>query len=66
MAELVPVEGRTQAQAGDFAVVDFEGDDLVVISDPTEPGSAERARFTFPRQRRDRHVAGGRRVSSVL
>ena len=33
-----------------------EGDDLVVISDPTEPGSAERARFTFPRQRRDRHL----------
>jgi len=27
-----------------------------VISDPTEPGSAERARFTFPRQRRDRHL----------
>jgi len=33
-----------------------EGDDLVVISDPTDPGSAERARFTFPRQRRDRHL----------
>ncbi len=33
-----------------------EGDDLVVLSDPNDPHSAERARFTFPRQRRDRHL----------
>jgi 5-methyltetrahydrofolate--homocysteine methyltransferase len=30
-----------------------EGDDLVVLSDD---GSSERHRFTFPRQRRDRHL----------
>ncbi|MFI5099512.1 MAG: methionine synthase [Actinomycetes bacterium] len=33
-----------------------EGDDLVILSDPTDPDSRERARFTFPRQRRDRHL----------
>ena len=33
-----------------------EGDDLVVLTDPDDINSAERARFTFPRQRRDRHL----------
>jgi 5-methyltetrahydrofolate--homocysteine methyltransferase len=33
-----------------------EGDDLVVLADPGDAASAERARFTFPRQRRDRHL----------
>ncbi|HEY2205058.1 MAG TPA: methionine synthase [Pseudonocardia sp.] len=32
-----------------------EGDSLVVLEEP-EPGAAERTRFTFPRQRRDRHL----------
>ncbi len=33
-----------------------EGDDLVILADPTDPYGAERTRFTFPRQRRDRHL----------
>ena len=33
-----------------------EGDDLVVLADPDDVDSAERVRFTFPRQRRDRHL----------
>ncbi len=33
-----------------------EGDDLVVLTDPDDIDSPERARFTFPRQRRDRHL----------
>jgi 5-methyltetrahydrofolate--homocysteine methyltransferase len=32
-----------------------EGNDLVVLSDPA-PDAPERCRFTFPRQRRDRHL----------
>jgi 5-methyltetrahydrofolate--homocysteine methyltransferase len=32
-----------------------EGDDLVVLESP-DLGAAERCRFTFPRQRRDRHL----------
>jgi 5-methyltetrahydrofolate--homocysteine methyltransferase len=32
-----------------------EGDDLVVLAEP-RPDAAERARFTFPRQRRDRFL----------
>jgi len=32
-----------------------EGDDLVVLTDAS-PTSPERCRFTFPRQRRDRHL----------
>ena len=32
-----------------------EGDDLVVLEEP-RPDAAERTRFTFPRQRRDRHL----------
>ena len=32
-----------------------KGDDLIIL-DGTDPGSAERARFTFPRQRRDRRL----------
>jgi 5-methyltetrahydrofolate--homocysteine methyltransferase len=32
-----------------------EGDDLVILSDPS-PSAAERTRFTFPRQRKDRHL----------
>jgi 5-methyltetrahydrofolate--homocysteine methyltransferase len=32
-----------------------DGDDLVVLEEP-EPGAAERCRFTFPRQRRDRRL----------
>jgi len=32
-----------------------EGDSLVVLAGP-EPDAAERCRFTFPRQRRDRHL----------
>jgi 5-methyltetrahydrofolate--homocysteine methyltransferase len=32
-----------------------EGDSLVVLAGP-EPDTAERCRFTFPRQRRDRHL----------
>ncbi|HXV92759.1 MAG TPA: vitamin B12 dependent-methionine synthase activation domain-containing protein, partial [Pseudonocardia sp.] len=32
-----------------------EGDSLVVLSEP-RPDAAERCRFTFPRQRRDRHL----------
>jgi 5-methyltetrahydrofolate--homocysteine methyltransferase len=32
-----------------------EGDALVVLDGP-EPGAGERLRFTFPRQRRDRHL----------
>ncbi len=33
-----------------------DGDDLVVLADPADPEGAERCRFTFPRQRRDRHL----------
>ncbi|HEY5032712.1 MAG TPA: vitamin B12 dependent-methionine synthase activation domain-containing protein, partial [Actinomycetes bacterium] len=33
-----------------------EGDDLVILRDPGDIDSAERCRFTFPRQRRDRHL----------
>ena len=33
-----------------------EGDDLVVLADPTDPDGPQRCRFTFPRQRRDRHL----------
>ncbi len=33
-----------------------EGDDLVILSDPDDIDSPERCRFTFPRQRRDRHL----------
>ena len=33
-----------------------EGDDLVVLADPDDAYGAERVRFTFPRQRRDRHL----------
>jgi 5-methyltetrahydrofolate--homocysteine methyltransferase len=33
-----------------------EGDDLVILRDPADIDSAERCRFTFPRQRRDRHL----------
>ena len=33
-----------------------EGDDLVVLADPDDVDGAERCRFTFPRQRRDRHL----------
>jgi 5-methyltetrahydrofolate--homocysteine methyltransferase len=32
-----------------------EGDDLVVLTE-AEPGAPERCRFTFPRQKRDRHL----------
>ncbi len=32
-----------------------EGDDVVVLAEPT-PDAAELCRFTFPRQRRDRHL----------
>ena len=32
-----------------------EGDDLVVLTEP-RPDAPERARFTFPRQRRDKHL----------
>jgi 5-methyltetrahydrofolate--homocysteine methyltransferase len=32
-----------------------EGDDLVILSEPS-PSAAERTRFTFPRQRKDRHL----------
>ncbi|WP_086839239.1 methionine synthase [Amycolatopsis kentuckyensis] len=32
-----------------------EGDDLVVLTEPS-PGAPERVRFTFPRQRRDRRL----------
>jgi 5-methyltetrahydrofolate--homocysteine methyltransferase len=32
-----------------------EGDDLVVLTEP-RPDAAERCRFTFPRQKRDRHL----------
>src|SRR5207247_2588654 len=33
-----------------------EGDDLVVLESPDDPDGPERCRFTFPRQRRDRHL----------
>ena len=33
-----------------------EGEDLVVLADPADPDGPERCRFTFPRQRRDRHL----------
>jgi 5-methyltetrahydrofolate--homocysteine methyltransferase len=33
-----------------------EADDLVILADPSDPYGAERTRFTFPRQRRDRHL----------
>ena len=33
-----------------------EGDDLVILASPDPDDRRERARFTFPRQRRDRHL----------
>jgi 5-methyltetrahydrofolate--homocysteine methyltransferase len=70
--ELVEVEGRPRLRLwldrlktenlldagvvyGYFPCVS-EGDDLVVLESPDDPAGAERARFTFPRQRRDRHL----------
>jgi 5-methyltetrahydrofolate--homocysteine methyltransferase len=70
--ELVATEGRPRLRAwmerlstdgilahaavvyGYFPVVS-EGDDVVVLDAP-DPGAGERFRFTFPRQRRDRHL----------
>jgi 5-methyltetrahydrofolate--homocysteine methyltransferase len=70
--ELVETEGRPRLRAwldqlttdgvlahaavvyGYFPCVS-EGDDVVVLAGP-EPGAAERQRFTFPRQRRDRRL----------
>jgi 5-methyltetrahydrofolate--homocysteine methyltransferase len=71
-AELVETEGRPRLRSwmnelttrgilqhaavvyGYFPCV-AEGDDLVVLTEP-EPDAAERCRFSFPRQRRDRHL----------
>ncbi|KAA5832024.1 methionine synthase [Saccharopolyspora hirsuta] len=55
--ERLATEGILQHAAvvhGYFPCVS-EGDDLVVLAEP-EPGAAERCRFTFPRQARDRHL----------
>ena len=55
--ERLHTEGILQAAVsyGYFPAVS-EGDDLVVLHHEGPSSGAERARFTFPRQRRDRHL----------
>ena len=55
--ERLQTEGMLEAAVayGYFPAVS-EGDDLVVLHHEAPEAGADRARFTFPRQRRDRHL----------
>ena len=55
--ERMHTEGLLEAAVvyGYFPAVS-EGDDLVVLNHDGDAAGSERARFTFPRQRRDRHL----------
>ncbi|HUW15476.1 MAG TPA: methionine synthase, partial [Actinomycetes bacterium] len=55
--ERLQTEGMLEAAVayGYFPVVS-EGDDLVVLHHEAPEAGSDRARFTFPRQRRDRHL----------